>query len=174
MKYIFAFIIFFVALGAALVGEYGGSTVLGWVQRSVGILPKEFKFGSCSMRPQPDVIVYAVRYEDGGRVWSFGLWPSWMVGESDDLKFEMLASELSTPDVVFSRLTDRQLVGIRSGAGGCVSSGDCEAIPNAFGSGKVGLQMGTQYPQYVVVPDLALSVTLYKKEVSWLRCVDGR
>lgn len=173
MRYIFLFFALLGALGAALVGKYGGPTVVGWVQRAVGILPEDFNFGSCSMRPRSDVVVYAVRYKDGGRVWSFGLLPSWENGAPDDLRFEMLASGFDVPEVVFSRLTDQQVSGIRSGAGGCVSAGDCEAIPNVFGSGRVGLQMGTQYPQYVVVPDLALSVTLYKNEVSWLRCVDG-
>ena len=147
-----------------------GLKLVGWLQQKVGVLQDEYIFESCFIRPPLGVIAYAIRYEDGGRTWSFGMWPSTQAYSPEDLKFQMLSSNFGSPDVVLSHLPPQQIAGIRVGKERCVVNGGCVEVPNALGSGKDGLLIGVQHPQNLVVPDIALSATLYQQKIDWLKC----
>ena len=131
-----AFIVFLLAAITAAVSNLStqstnGLKLVGWLQQKVGVLQDEYIFESCLIRPPMGVIAYAIRYEDGGRTWSFGMWPSAQPHSPEDLKFHMLSSNFGSPDVVLSRLTHQQIAGIRKGKERCVVSGDCVEVPIA-------------------------------------------
>jgi hypothetical protein len=143
-----------------------------WTQKALGLLPESYMFGDCSIPVPENIFILNAQYEAEGRLWTLGLMPRLRERQSSVGRFHMLSSTMRSPEVVIEWLTDNNKENIEAGRENCLKAGSCIVVPDALGSGKSGLQMGSdRLPVTTVVPELGISVTTYVPTLAWLRCV---
>jgi hypothetical protein len=146
-----------------------GQSRLGQLQRFAGILPTELRFSGCAIKPSLGMYVESAQYAPSGRIWTYGLFPTFLGNTAASAPFVMLASRGGAERIALTQLDPQLQKSVMDGRSNCTMSGNCVEMPNALNSGKLGLLTKTS-PAVLLVPELGLSATLYAGKPNWLIC----
>lgn len=152
---------------AAIMGVPGNSTgLMIAVQRTIGILPAAYSSNDCRIHLPVDYFIYGARYNRGGYHWLYGIYPNFETAEGLN-PYLMFTRSFQSPEVIFERMDEGQIKGVRQGLKGCLSEGVCRINEAPIGSGGVEFWVGDR----LIAPDIGLISVLPAGKPEWLYCV---